>query len=74
MPIFNKTPHYHSYLLRFWVERLHESEELIKWRFSLEETREGKRYGFTDLAELITYLELELARMTHQDDANQNHF
>ena len=43
---------YCSYLLRIWIEPT-DGEE---WRFSLEDTRTGKRHGFANLDKLVGYL------------------
>jgi hypothetical protein len=44
---------YCSFLLRIWVEET----DGRQWRFSLEDTRTGKRRGFTSLYKLIEYLD-----------------
>jgi len=46
-------PDYASYLLRLW-----KSNELgnATWRASLESTAEGRRYNFTHVEALITFL------------------
>jgi hypothetical protein len=43
---------YCSYLLRIWSE----PTDGEKWRFSLEDTRTGRRQGFTNLENLISFL------------------
>ena len=43
---------YCSYLLRIWVE----PGDGDQWRFSLEETRTGKRKGFASFAKMVAYL------------------
>lgn len=43
---------YHAYVLRLWRE-----SDSGPWRISLQETGEGKRRGFADLASLMTHLE-----------------
>ena len=43
---------YRSFLLRLWIER----ENNGKWRFSLEDTRTGKRKAFANIEKLIAYL------------------
>ena len=43
---------YCSYLLRIWVE----PGDGDQWRFSLEDTRTGKRQGFANLLNMVTYL------------------
>jgi hypothetical protein len=44
---------YCSYLLRIWIE----PTDGEKWRFSLEDTRTGKRQGFASLENLKIYLD-----------------
>jgi len=44
---------YCSYLLRIWIEPT-DGEE---WRFSLEDTRTGKRQGFASLEKLMIHLD-----------------
>ena len=43
---------YRSFLLRLWIERENDG----KWRFSLEDTRTGKRRAFANIEKLIAYL------------------
>ncbi len=43
---------YCSYMLRIWIE----PTDGEKWRFSLEDTRTGKRQGFASLEKLMAYL------------------
>jgi len=43
---------YCSYMLRIWIE----PTDGEKWRFSLEDTRTGKRQGFASLKKLMAYL------------------
>ena len=45
---------YCSYLLRIWIE----PSDGDQWRFSLEETRTGKRVGFSSLENLTFYLKM----------------
>lgn len=49
----NQKPAYRSFLLRLWIEQTNGE----KWRYSLEDTRTGKRKGFTSVEKLIVYLE-----------------
>ena len=54
-------PPYHTYLLRCWQERSTEGIEEIKvWRFSLEESRTGRRRGFASFEALLAALQAEL--------------
>jgi len=48
----NRNLDYRSFLLRIWIERTNSE----KWRYSLEDTRTGKRKGFASIEKLITYL------------------
>jgi hypothetical protein len=43
---------YCSYLLRIWIE----PTDGEKWRFSLEDTRTGKRQGFASLVKMMFFL------------------
>jgi len=43
--------HYRFYLLRQWAEDAGNC-----WRYSLEDSRNGERIGFADLAQLTAYL------------------
>lgn len=50
---------YCSFVLRCWAERDQRGDAAL-WRFSLEDTRTGRRRGFADLNELVTALRTEL--------------
>jgi len=54
---------YCSFLLRIWVE----PNEDNMWRFSLEDTRTGRRKGFASLKKMIQYLE----QITEQRECNK---
>ena len=43
---------YCSFMLRIWIE----NADGEQWRFSLEDTRTGKRQGFASLKKLMAYL------------------
>jgi hypothetical protein len=43
---------YCSFLLRIWIEET----DGRQWRFSLEDTRTGKRRGFSNLMKLVIYI------------------
>jgi hypothetical protein len=60
MQIFEKPPHYRSYLITFWEERSQDSDRPTVWRFSLEDPRSGYRRGFADLEALVAALEQEI--------------
>lgn len=49
-----KTTDYHAYLLRLW------REEGEYWRVSLQSTRTGERFGFTDLQAAVQFIEQNL--------------
>ncbi len=49
-------PRYSVYLLRCWQERDNSIDVPATWRFSLEDSRTGKRQGFADLESLTKYL------------------
>jgi hypothetical protein len=72
MELFQKPPHYRSYLVTFWEERSPDSDRPKVWRFSLEDPRSGCRRGFPDLAALVAALEQELQdRPNGEDQAAQ---
>ncbi len=50
--------HYHAYILRLWQEGPDAEQG---WRFSLEDTRTGRRRGFGSLAALIVHLQQIIA-------------
>ena len=54
---------YHSYLLRFWSERV---DGQIAWRASLESSLTGECQGFASLDELSDFLK-------RQTDAASDH-
>ena len=60
MQIFERPPHYRSYLITFWEERSQDSDRPAVWRFSLEDPRSGDRRGFPDLEMLVAALKQEL--------------
>lgn len=51
-------PRYHSYLLRFWQE----DSIANSWRFMLENPHSGETKAFTSYTELMSFLEVEMAR------------
>ncbi|GAB4577735.1 MAG: hypothetical protein Fur0022_04660 [Anaerolineales bacterium] len=55
----DRTLRYQTFLLRCW-EECDETTETLVWRFSLEESRTGKRRGFASLMDLMTTLQTEL--------------
>ena len=61
MTIFDKPPHYRTYLLTFWEERNGDPTESTVWRFSLEDPRTGQRRGFADLEALMDALEQDIS-------------
>ncbi len=44
---------YWSYILRIFLDEIGGNQ----WRFSLEDTRTGKRWGFTSLVKLMGFLD-----------------
>jgi hypothetical protein len=56
MPQVKPPPRYSAYLLRCWQERDSSIDVSATWRFSLEDSRTGKRQGFADLESLMQYL------------------
>ena len=63
----NQKPAYRSFMLRIWIEQTDGN----KWRFSLEDTRTGKRRGFASAEKLIVYLE-EITRYTPNSSEEMN--
>lgn len=59
--MFDKPPHYRSYLLTVWEERSSNPNASPTWRFSLEDARTGQRRGYAGLEALVAALEQELA-------------
>ncbi len=53
-------PRQRVYLLRCWEERSQDLRLPPRWRFGLEDSHTGRRYGFADLDALITFLRTEL--------------
>ena len=49
---------YASYLLRLWQTR---HDGVLFWRASLESAATGERQGFASLADLVAFLEQEIA-------------
>jgi hypothetical protein len=71
MALFDKPPRYRSYLLTFWEERSQTPEAPVVWRFSLQDPHSGRRYGFSNLGEMVAFLQTELDN--HQDElSNQS--
>lgn len=60
MPEVKSPPRYSVYLLRCWQERDSGNDIPASWRFSLEDSRSGKRHGFADLKSLMQYLDQAL--------------
>ena len=60
MSLEKSPPRYSVYLLRCWQERESRSDVPSTWRFSLEDSRSGKRHGFADLESLMQYLDQAL--------------
>ena len=56
--------HYQAYLLRCWAETL---AETVIWRFSLEAIPNGKRIGFAELADVLSFLDRQTG-MVQIDD------
>jgi hypothetical protein len=54
--MFEKPPHYYTFILRFWQERSERSGEPA-WRFTLYDPAQEVRYGFNTLPELVSFLQ-----------------
>lgn len=61
MSLGDKPPHYRSFLLRCWEERSQSLANAAAWRFSLEDSRTGRRHGFAKLEAVMAFLQQELA-------------
>ena len=57
MKMMKKQPSlYRAYLLRCWRESNADNDSHT-WRFSLEGVQDSQRYGFANLAALLTFLQ-----------------
>jgi hypothetical protein len=70
MPSILIPPQHRVYLLRCWEERSQDLRRLPQWRFGLEDSHTGRRYGFPDLDALMAFLRTELAG--EPDEATHN--
>ena len=61
LTLFDKPPHYRTYLLTIWEERSQAPKAPKVWRFSLEDPLTGQRHGYADLEALVDALEREIA-------------
>ena len=73
MTMFDKPPHYRSYLLTLWEERSQDAKTPIVWRFSLEDPRTGQRHGFADLEALVIALEKEIMAIKANEKNEKEH-
>ena len=48
------------YIVTMWPERLASTGEPAVWRFSVENARTGKRYGFADLKQVMAFLNQQM--------------
>ncbi len=55
-------PHYQSYLLRLWQET-----PKTPWRVSLQPTGSDKRIGFSDLEDLVGFIEAQINQSEYLD-------
>jgi hypothetical protein len=60
-----ETREYVAYLLRLWRER---SDELTRWRASLQDPHSGERVGFASLEELFDFLHRQVVAATDVDE------
>jgi hypothetical protein len=65
--VLERPPRYRSYLLTFWEERGRDSQIAPEWRFSLEDPHTGQRRGFACLADLVAFLEQEVASVDEDE-------
>jgi hypothetical protein len=70
MSIFDKPPHYRSYLLTLWEERGRDPDTTVVWRFTLEDPRTGERRGFADLEALVAALRREMSEPRGWNDGS----
>lgn len=54
-----QTPRYQSYMLRCWEICSQNPDQSALWRFSLEDSQNGKKIGFADLDTLLVFLRAE---------------
>jgi len=59
--MFDKPPHYRSFLLTLWEERSQDPSLPSVWRFRLEDPHTGQQRGFADMDALVAALEQEMA-------------
>lgn len=59
---FEKRPlRYHSFILTLWIEIAADSSSQEGWRFTLQDPQTSRRRGFTELNELMHFLEKWMA-------------
>ncbi|MFC2042684.1 hypothetical protein ACFLUA_00840 [Chloroflexota bacterium] len=65
--IYRKNNVNHAYLLRCWQEGKATPDGKSQWRFSMQEILHERRcWGFTNLVELVTFLQAELDLVENQ--------
>ena len=69
--MFENAHRYQTYLLTIWEERSVDPEKAPSWRFSLENTRNGKRRGFASFETLIEALKAEMGQRHEHLNGNQ---
>jgi hypothetical protein len=60
MPLKRHLSQHYVFLLRCWEERSQDARIAPQWRFGLENSHTGQRYGFANLAELEAFLKNEV--------------
>jgi hypothetical protein len=57
---------YQVYVLRLWREQMDADDQPAVWRFSLDDTATGKRYGFGNIEALVAYLSAQIGSASQQ--------
>ena len=65
--MFEKPSRYRSYLLTIWEERSENPRTKSSWRFSLEDSRDGNKRGYSSLEALFEALKDEIKNSNRGD-------
>jgi len=71
MPLSRHLPQHHTFLLRCWEERSQDVRIASQWRFGLENSHTGQRYGFANLDELQAFLKNEVTGNYDEPDRSE---
>lgn len=58
--IYHKPPQYHAYILRCWEMRSQYPHRPATWRYSVENSQTREKHTFTNVKELLAFLQVEL--------------